>query len=194
MIVPIYKEAERQRVLEGTRGIMERLKGVCRVREDARDGLRPGFKFNEWEMKGVPLRLEVGPRDLEAGQVTAAPRIGKETAPGKREKQTLPIAALHESVPALLEQIQRNLYDAASKRLEENTRRVESYTEFKALIEDPGGFLVAHWCGSAACEAKVKEETKATIRCIPLSAPEEPGACLICGGQSGKRAWFARAY
>ena len=193
IVVPIYKEAERERVLEGTRKIVEQLKGVCRVREDARDGLRPGFKFNEWEMKGIPLRLEVGPRDLEAGQVTAAPRVGPEVA-GRREKKTLPIASLAESVPALLEQIQRNLYDSARKRLEENTRHVDSYDEFKKLIEDPGGFLVSHWCGNPKCEAQVKEETKATIRCIPLSAPEESGACLICGGSSRRRVYFARAY
>jgi len=193
IVVPIYKEAERERVLEGTRSIVERLKGVCRIREDARDGLRPGFKFNEWEMKGVPLRLEVGPRDLDAGQVTAAPRVGPETE-GRREKRTLPIASLHESVPQMLEQIQRDLYDTARKRLEENTRRVDSYDAFKTLIEDPGGFLLAHWCGNPACEARVKEETKATIRCIALQAPEETGACLICGGASRRRAHFARAY
>ncbi len=196
VVVPIYKEADRDRVLAGTRDILEKLRPVCRVKDDPRDGVRPGFKFNEWELKGVPLRLEVGPRDLDAGQVTAAPRLAPagEPAGGKARKITLPIDGLAESIPPLLERIQKDLYDAAQRRLEENTRPVDGYEAFREKIEAEGGFLLAPWCGGAACEAQVKEETKATIRCVPLSGGEEAGRCLICEGASPRRVYFARAY
>ncbi len=189
VVVPIYKEDERASIVAAMEGIVRDLSAAARVKGDARDGLRPGFKFNEWEMKGTPLRLELGPRDLAAGQVTAARRTGGPRTP-------LPIGSLASTVPAMLEEIQKELYDRAERRLQENIRPVDSYEEFKARIEDPGGFLLAHWCGSAACEATVKEETKATIRCIPLEGTPgaERGACMLCGGASSRRVYFARAY
>jgi len=192
VVVPIFKENERDKVLAGMKEILDALSPLVRVKGDARDTVRPGFKFNEWEMKGVPLRLEVGPRDLAAGQVVAARRA----SPEGTGKQTIPIASLPTAVPSILEEIQNHLYDAALRRREANTRPVQSYDAFKALLEEKGGFLTAHWCGSAACEAKVKEETKATIRLIPLpgGAPPEEGACLICGSASPRRVYFARAY
>ncbi len=189
IVVPIYKEAERERVLSTVENLLRQLPSDLRVKADTRDGVRPGFKFNEWEMKGVPLRLELGPKDLEAGQVLAARRTGG-------PKVALPIASLSTAVKAILEEIQRDLYDAALRRRDENTRSVDGYQEFKSTLESEGGFLMAHWCGDEGCESKVKEETKATIRCIPLKepAPPEKGACLICGKESPVRVYFARAY
>jgi len=189
MVVPIYKESERDTVTAAVNDIVKTLSPSVRVRADLRDGLRPGFKFNEWEMKGVPLRLEVGPRDLAAGQVTVARRVAHE---GVAAKQTVALASLAEAIPPLLEEIQRDLYDVASRRLHDNIRPVDGYEQFKQVLEEKGGFLLAYWCGSAACEAQVKEETKATIRCIPLEATP-PGPCLLCGSQ-GRHAYFARAY
>ena len=164
------------------------------MKGDRRDGMRPGSKFYEWELKGVPVRLELGPRDLAAGQVVAARRM---TPEGKQAKQPLRIDSLASTIPALLEEIQADLYDAARARLAANTRPVNSYEEFKSVLDAQGGFLQAHWCGSPECEARIKEETKATIRCIPLVSPPEmsdTGACLICGGVSSRRVYFARAY
>jgi prolyl-tRNA synthetase len=190
VVVPIFKESERGPVVAAMEEIVRTLQPVARVRGDARDGVRPGFKFNEWEMKGVPLRLELGPRDLAAGQVVAARRVAAEG----QAKTTLPIASLRQAVPALLEEIQRDLYDRALERLRQNTRPVDSYEEFQRLLKDQGGFLLAHWCGDGACEARIKEETKATIRCIPLEGNDEPGQCLLCGKASGRRVYFAQAY
>jgi prolyl-tRNA synthetase len=153
---------------------------------DDRDGVRPGFKFAEWELKGVPLRLELGPRDLDAGQVTAVKRHS-------REKKSLPIPSLDGAVPPLLDEIQGDLLAEALKRREAATFLVDDYGEFQKMIESPGGFLRCHWCGSPGCEAKVKDETKATIRCIPLDAGEK-GSCLVCGKDSPRRVHFARAY
>jgi prolyl-tRNA synthetase len=190
MVVPIYKETERDAVVGAMNDIISTLRPLVRIKGDARDGMRPGFKFNEWEMKGVPLRLEVGPRDLAAGQVVAARRVAREGIPAK---QTVPIASLATVVPALLEEIQKDLYDASLKRLQDNIRPVETYDQFKSLLEEKGGFLLAHWCGTPACEAKVKEETKATIRCIPLDR-SDTGRCFVCGAGSNRPAYFARAY
>jgi len=193
VIVPIFKESEREAVLAAARDLAAALGPVARVKVDARDGIRPGFKFNEWEMKGVPLRIELGPRDLAAGQAVAAPRIplSDDQASAKR---TLPLASLPGAVPGLLDEIQKRLYAVAQERLERNTRPVESYEEFRTTIESKGGFLMAHWCGGAACEAQIKEETKATIRCIPMDEEVAAGSCLICGGASDRRVAFARAY
>ncbi len=189
VIVPIYKEAERDHVLTAAEGIRKDLASRVRVKVDARDGLRPGFKFNEWEMKGVPLRLELGPRDLAAGQVMAARRTGGGKVP-------MPLDTLASALPAALDEIQRELYDVAEKRLRENTRPADDYEQFVSILDERGGFLLAPWCGDASCEARVKEETKATIRCIPLEAAtkEEASPCLICAGKPARRVYFARAY
>ena len=193
IVVPIYKENEREQVLSAMNGIIQSLSPLVRIKGDARDGMRPGFKFNEWEMKGVPLRIELGPRDLAAGQVTVARRV---TPEGAAAKQTMPLASLTTLIPALLEEIQKELYDAAAGRLARNIVPVDDYGEFKTILEEKGGFLKARWCGDAACETRVKEETKATIRCIPLGepAPGEGGDCFICGAASPRRVYFARAY
>ncbi len=188
VIVPIFKENEKSRVLPAAEEARRALEaGGVRVKTDAREGIRPGWKFNEWELKGVPLRLELGPRDLDAEQATAVRRHN-------REKTPLPLASLADMVPPLLDRIQRELYDAALARREKATHVVDDYATFKETIESPGGFLRCHWCGSQECEATIKEETKATIRCIPLDAPEEKGRCLVCGKDSSRRVHFARAY
>jgi len=192
IVVPIFKEKDKEQVLGAVDGILARLAGVVRIQADSRDGLRPGFKFNEWEMKGVPLRIEVGPRDLAAGQVTVARRIPP--LDGGAAKQAVPVESLAQVLPDMLAGLQQDLYDVALRRREENTRAVDTYEDFRTTLEDKGGFLRAHWCGEAACEAQVKEETKATIRLVPLDEPAEPGACLICGGSSPRRVYFARAY
>ncbi len=187
-IVPIFKGDERIRIVEAAAGIKKTLQACgIRVKLDDRDGLRPGFKFAEWELKGVPLRLELGPRDLDAGQVTAVKRHN-------REKKPLPIPSLDRAVPPLLDEIQKDLFDAALQRRDAATFLVNDYAEFQRVLESTGGFLRAHWCGSPECETKVKGETKATIRCIPLEAPTETGACIICGKASTRRVHFARAY
>ncbi|MBI3447377.1 MAG: proline--tRNA ligase [Acidobacteria bacterium] len=188
IIVPIYKGDERGRVMEAADALHRALAAAgARVKIDAREGVRPGFKFNEWELKGVPLRLEMGPKDLDAGQATAVKRTN-------REKKAIPIGAIPASVPPLLDEIQRDLFDAALKRRDAATHAVDAYADFKTMIESPGGFLRSHWCGDPKCEGQIKEETKATIRCLALDAPEEKGACLICGSPSTRRAHFARAY
>ncbi len=187
-IVPIFKGDEKIRIVEAAAGIKKTLQASgIRVKLDDRDGLRPGFKFAEWELKGVPLRLELGPRDLDAGQVTAVKRHN-------REKKPLPIPSLDRAVPPLLEEIQKDLFDAALARRDAATFIVDGYDEFKRVLESTGGFLRAHWCGSPECETKVKAETKATIRCIPLEASTENGACIACGNASTRRVHFARAY
>jgi prolyl-tRNA synthetase len=191
IIVPIYKGEEKARVVAAAEEIRRGLeaRGV-RVKIDVREGVRPGFKFNEWELKGVPLRLELGPKDLDAGQVMAVKRHN-------REKKALPLSSVAESVPPFLDEVQRDLYQAAFKRREAGTHVVDGYDQFKAMIESPGGFLRCHWCGSPDCEATVKKETKATIRCIPLEDADrvaEKGHCLVCGKDSSRRVHFARAY
>jgi len=188
VIVPIFKGEEKDSVVGAASEILATLqKAGIRVKLDSREGLRPGFKFNEWELKGVPLRLELGPKDLAAGQVVAVKRHN-------REKTPMPIAQLAEGIPPLLSLIQQNLFDAALERREKATHDVDDYGTFKEMIESPGGFLLCHWCGSPECEATIKNETKATIRCIAMDAPEEKGKCLLCGNASSRRVHFARAY
>ncbi len=188
VIVPIWRGNDpKDQILEAASRVQDELKraGIA-TRLDDRDNLSPGFKFHEWEMLGVPLRIELGPKDLSAGSVMTVKR--------SRQKTSVPLADLTHRVPALLEEYQSELFAAARKRRDEATRPVDTYDAFKDQVENPGGFLLSHWCGSARCEARVKEETKATIRCLAFSQPDEPGHCIVCGEPSPKRAHFARAY
>ncbi len=188
VIVPIWKtDAERSRISEAARLAAEELKGAFRVTADLREEFSPGWKFNEWELKGVPLRLEIGPRDLEKDQCMAVRRID-------RRKIPVPRGALASRVAELLEEIQADLLEKARAFLRENTRDVKDYESFKRGLDELGGFFRAHWCGSADCEQRIKEETKATIRCIPLAGNREEGKCLRCGERSTAWAYFARAY
>jgi prolyl-tRNA synthetase len=154
---------------------------------DDRDEYRPGYKFNEWELKGVPVRLELGPKDLEADQVTAVARVNG-------GKEAVPVAGLRDRVEALLQDTQRLLYEEALEFREKYTFRPESYDELRALVADPGGFMLAGWCGDAECEARVKAETKATIRYLPLDPEPVEGACIVCGRPATEEAAWAQAY
>ena len=147
----------------------------------------PGFKFNHWELRGVPFRLEIGPRDVAAGQAVLVKRVD-------RSKETLPIDALAAELPERLAAYQAELFQRALDFRTENTHLVDTYDDFKAALEGDGGFLMAPWCGDAACEKQVNADTGATIRVIPFDSPDEPGACLVDGRPSERRVLFARAY
>lgn len=190
VIVPVYKDDTKTLVLEEAARIETELKAAgVRVKCDAREMLRPGFKYNEWELKGVPLRLEIGPRDIEKGQVVIARRLD-------REKTFVPRAELAAVIPQALIRFQADLLARAQQNVAEQTRETADYGEFKEIIETKRGFVAAGWDGSAETEAKIKEETKATIRCIPLegSEPTEGLKDLVSGQPAKHRVLFARAY
>jgi prolyl-tRNA synthetase len=189
VIVPIFRnDEELARVTEKVDILIRDLRKLgLSVKFDNRDTHKPGFKFAEYEMRGVPVRIAIGPRDIENGTVEMARRDTK-------EKRVLSMAAVVEEMPALLEDIQQNIYNRALKFREENTTRVDTYDEMKKVLDGKGGFILAHWDGTAETEAAIKEETKATIRCIPLDAPAEQGKCIYSGKPSDKRVVFARAY
>ncbi|WMN06350.1 proline--tRNA ligase [Marivirga arenosa] len=189
VIVPIFKSEEDQnRIAEVAEKLRKSLKKKrITVKFDNRDTHKPGFKFAEWELKGVPLRIAIGPRDLENGTVELARRDTK-------EKNTVNIEGIESIIEDTLEAIQNNIYKKAKDFRTENTVKVDTYEEFKNIIENKGGFVSAHWDGTAETEEKIKEETKATIRCIPLDAEEEAGTCIYTGKPSNKRVLFAKAY
>ncbi len=154
---------------------------------DDRDSQTPGWKFNEWEMRGVPLRLEIGPKDIEKSQVVLARR-------DTREKSFTPMEGLAGHVEQLLGTIQKALFDRAVQFRTEHTSETSSYDEFKEIMEGRPGFVISPWCGSAACEAAIKTETQATIRNIPfIGAPADAKACLKCGKPATANAWFAKS-
>jgi prolyl-tRNA synthetase len=189
VMVPIYKsDEERQRVVACFRELQEKLEQLgVRVKIDDRDTHRPGFKFAEYELKGVPVRLAMGMRDLEAGVVEVARRDTK-------EKEQLQMVDLASKLVHLLEQIQHSLYEKALAFRNDMITRVDSWQEFQDVLESKGGFLLAHWDGSTETELAIKEATKATIRCIPLEGEEEIGVCVFSGKPSSRRVMFAKAY
>ncbi|MGH9543378.1 MAG: proline--tRNA ligase [Terriglobales bacterium] len=189
-LVPIFKtDAEKAQVLEAGRRLQRELaEAGLRVKLDDRDNLSPGFKFNDWEMRGVPLRIELGPKDVAKAAVVLARR----DRPGKEGKSAAPQAGLAAAAARLLEEIQQALFDRALAERKRNTHEVAAYAEFKTAVER--GFAYAFWCGNAACEDKIKAETKATLRCIPLEQGDGAGKCILCGAASRERAYFARAY
>lgn len=189
VFVPIYKNEEQfEAIAEKVAEISAELKnkGVS-VKFDKRDTLRPGAKFAEWELKGVPLRIAMGARDLENGTVEIARR-------DTFEKQSVAQEAVVDTVLNLLETIQEDLFASAKNYRDEHTTVVDTFEEFKDVIENKGGFVSAHWDGTAETENKIKELTKATIRCIPLDTLEEEGKCVYSGQKSTKRVLFAKAY
>ncbi len=186
VIVPVYQDASRERVLAAARELAAALKPVARVKLDDRDNLKPGFKYNEWELCGVPLRIELGPKDLDQSQCVLARRTG-----GKKRPAALD--GIVATVASELEEIQRELYEDALRFRSDNTRPVETYDELKSWIEK-GAFVSAHWCESATCELTIKNETKATIRCVPLDRKAEEGKCVLCGAPSHGRVLIAKAY
>ena len=167
--------------------IRKQLADSVRVKVDDRDDT-PGFKFNDWEMRGVPLRIEVGPKDVDKGTVVLARR----DVPGKEGKAFVPQAGLLEAVQSLLVTIQSDMLKRATEFREANTHEPKSYDEFKSIVED--GFARAWWCGERQCEADIKEETKATTRCIPLDQPGGSGVCVHCGKPATEVAIFGKAY
>jgi prolyl-tRNA synthetase len=157
------------------------------VRVDDRAQLSPGFKFNEWELAGVPLRLELGPKDLEKGSLMAVKRPN-------RAKSPVALSALEQAVPELLNEVQAEMLAAARARRDAATLSVDDYARFREVLDGPGGFLLSHWCGDRECETAIHEETKATIRCLAFDSPQESGACVRCARPSERRVHFAKAY
>ena len=188
VIVPIYKGEEQLKLVsQQANKIKAALENKrISVKYDDRDTHKPGWKFAEYELKGVPIRLAIGQRDLENGTIEVARR-------DTLEKETLQIAEIETKIEHLLEKIQSNLYKKALSRIEEKTYKADTFKEFRDLIEK-GGFVWAHWDGTSETEEKIKQQTKATIRCIPLEKTEESGECVYSGKQSKQRVLFAKAY
>ena len=188
VIVPIYKSMDQlDEISRKVEPMVEKLRNMgISVKYDNADNKRPGFKFADYELKGVPVRLALGARDLENGTVELMRR-------DTLEKETLPIDGIEEHVQKLLEEIQTNIYKKALALRESKTTTVDTYDEFKEKIEQ-GGFILAHWDGTPETEEKIKEETKATIRCIPLEGDKTPGKCMVTGRPSAQRVIFARNY
>ena len=189
VIVPIYKGKDQ---LDEIATVAQRIqadlsdKGVS-VKFDDRDNIKPGYKFNDYELKGVPLRIAIGPKDLEKQQVELARR-------DTLEKSFVPQDQLNDLIPALLEEIQSSLFKRALQFRNEHITPVESFEEFKTVLETKGGFISAHWDGTTETEEAIKQATKATIRCIPYTAKEEEGNCIMTGKKSIRRVLFAKAY
>ncbi len=189
VIVPIYKTSEQLgRISEKAKLIKDELEKMgISVKYDDRENNKPGWKFADYELKGVPVRLAMGPRDLENGTVEIARR-------DTLEKETIPVQNITARLPLLLEEIQVNIYNKALKFRNENTFYIDKWSEFLEILDNQGGFIMAHWDGTPETEEKIKEETKATIRCIPFDSPEEEGKCIYSGKPSKRRVLFARSY
>ena len=189
VIVPIWRsDNQRAAVLEAVTRVEEVLRDDVRVHVDDRDEYSPGWKFNEWEMRGVPLRIEIGPRDVEREQVTLARR----DIPGREGKSNVSLEGLTGTVQEMLVTIQADLYRRALGFREAHTYDPKDYAEFREAIS--GGFAYSWWCGDADCEAQIKEGAKATVRCIPLEQEPGKGKCIHCGKEASERAIFGRAY
>ncbi|MGE6256475.1 proline--tRNA ligase [Heyndrickxia sporothermodurans] len=184
MIVPIAQHKEG--VLDKAYELRDQLKKIARVDIDASDKM-PGWKFNEYEMKGIPLRLEVGPKDIEKGQVVLARR-------DTGEKTIVPMAELETKVTELLDDIQKNLFEKAKAHREERTSVALNMDEFKQILVDKPGFIKAMWCGDVACENFIKDETSATSRCIPFEGEKVSETCVCCGGEAKHLVYWAKAY
>lgn len=189
VVVPIYRgedqlEAIRERILPIVKTLQDR--GIS-VKFDDRDTHKPGFKFNEYELKGVPVRLAVGPRDLENETLEVARR-------DTLEKQVVPMEGIATYIEGLLADIQETIFEKARTYRDSHITEVDSYADFKAVIEGKGGFVSAYWDGTGETEERIKEETKATIRCIPLNPDPNPGACVLTGKPAPYRVLFAKAY
>lgn len=190
VIIPIWKgEEEKNEILQKLEQITIQWKGQFTFRVDDREGYRPGWKYNEWERHGVPLRVEIGPKDLQKAQAIL---VRRDTG----EKQSVSLDNLASTINKILDIIQQSLFKQALKFREKNSFQANDYHQFREKIEDPGGFFWVHWCGSVDCENKLQQDTKATIRCIPIdeNAIKEDGKCLICGAPSHERVLLAKAY
>ena len=190
VVVPIYRnDAEKARVMEVADRVFKELKDAgIRIKMDDRDNVSSGFKFNDWEMRGVPARVEIGPKDVEKGSVALARR----DRPGREGKSFVSQTGLVETVNGLLVEIQAALLQRATEYRDANIHEPKDYEDFKRIVAD--GWAFAYWCESAECETKVKEDTRATTRNIPLNQPEGEGTCIVCGRPSKRKVYFARAY
>jgi prolyl-tRNA synthetase len=189
VIVPVYKSKEELAAIAAkVNEIVDKLKakGVS-VKFDDSDNKKPGWKFAEYELKGVPVRLAVGPRDLAKNEVELHRR-------DTMEKQQVSMDGIDEKIVALLDDIQENIFQKAKKYRDEHITKVDTYDEFKRVLDEKGGFVLAHWDGTTETEERIKEETKATIRCIPFGNPQEEGKCILTGKPSTQRVLFARSY
>jgi prolyl-tRNA synthetase len=189
VIIPIpYKGAETEAIMVKAKEIHEKLqkKDIAVVLDD-RQEYTPGWKFNQWELKGVPIRIEIGPRDIRQKQVTLARRDTFQKITVKEDEAA-------DTVPKLLEEIQNNLFNKAKKLLEESTTTVKNYDEFKKVLEEKGGFIRASWCGNSACEERIKDETGATIRTVPFEKEKPFSKCVHCGEEASEVVYFARSY
>ncbi|MCM1287905.1 MAG: proline--tRNA ligase [Clostridium sp.] len=184
MIVPIMQKKEG--VLEKAQELMKMLSKSCRVKVDATDK-NPGYKFAEQEMRGIPLRVEVGPKDIEAGQAVVVRR-------DTREKITVAFDALEAKITELLEIVQNDMFERAKKHRDENTRIAKDWNEFTDILEKKQGFIKAMWCGEESCEIAIKEETGATTRCMPFEQEEISNVCVHCGKPAKKMVYFGKAY
>ncbi|HVY73456.1 MAG TPA: proline--tRNA ligase [Puia sp.] len=189
VIVPIYKGNEQKEALDEKGKELAALlkKAGIRVKFDSNDNNRPGWKFAQYELKGVPVRIAMGLRDLQNGTVEVARRDTK-------EKSSLPMEGLTERISALLDKIQQQLYNRALTYRDQHITRADNWNEFVRLLDEKGGFISAHWDGTPETEEAIKEKTKATIRCVPLDNPQEEGKCILTGRPSRERVLFARAY
>ena len=187
VIVPIGRENWRETVLPRAKEIQQELvRAGIRVTLDERDE-RPGWKFAEWELRGVPVRLEIGPKDIEKSTVRLARR-------DTREKVDVPMDGLSARLTDLLDDVQRTLLNRARQFREEHTTRVDNYDAFKQAMEGRPGFVIAPWCGTAECEAKIKADTQATIRNMPIDNAATSDTCVRCNGPAIADAWFAKSY
>jgi prolyl-tRNA synthetase len=190
VLVPIYKnDGEKSKVMEAGDRVFKELKAAgIRLKLDDREEVTPGFKYNDWEMRGVPLRVEIGPRDVDKGSVALARR----DKPGKEGKSFVPQAGLASAVSAMLADIQSSLLARATAFRDANIHEPKDYDDLKQIVQD--GWAFAWWCGSTECEAKVKEDTKASTRNIPLEQPSGKGKCVVCGKDAETKVYFAKAY
>lgn len=190
VVVPIFKnDHERGNVMEAADRVFADLKAAgIRIKMDDRDNVSSGFKFNDWEMRGVPMRVEIGPRDVEKGSVALARR----DKPGREGKTLVSQTDLASTVKLLLAEIQDSLLKRATEYRDSNIHEPGDYEELKRIVTD--GWAFAYWCESLECEAKVKEDTKATTRNIPVNQPDDEGTCIVCGKPSKRKVYFARAY
>ena len=188
IVVPIGRPEEWETVMSEAKSLVDELTiAGATTKLDDRDYITPGQKFNEWEKKGVPVRIEIGPKDIASGNVVIARRDSE-------GKQTMVRAEAVASIKNLLEEIQVNLYQKALAFRAANSHETDDYEEFKNIMTEKSGFIYSHWCGSDECETQVNEETKATIRCLPFNLVESTGKCLKCGKESNRVAVFAKAY
>jgi prolyl-tRNA synthetase len=189
VIVPIYKSEQQKAAIDSkAKEIVKQLKDLgIRVKYDNNDNTRPGWKFAEYEMKGVPVRITLGTRDLENNIVEIARRDTK-------EKRNISPDGITAYVAELLNEIQQNMFNKAKIYRDEHITVADSWDEFEKLLDEKGGFISAHWDGTTETEEAIKEKTKATIRCIPLDNPQENGKCILTGKTSIQRVLFARSY